>query len=251
MLAIAAAGVHEPLEAQRATLAIAAASDLQAVMPALVSQFERDTGIAASVTFGSSGSFFAQIQNGAPFDVFFSADVDYPRRLVASGHAEKDSLYAYATGHLVLWTRSDSGIDIARGLTILTDARVRRIAIANPDYAPYGRAAIAALQHEQVYERVKDKIVKGENISQTAQFAQSGNAQVGLLSLSLALGPALKGGKYVEVPASAYPPIRQAAVVLSASDDKGSARQLLTYLRRPAAVTLLQSFGFAAPDATR
>src|SRR5215475_14516689 len=118
--------------AQRATLAVAAASDLQAVLPPLVSQFERDTGIAAKVSFGSSGNFFAQIQNGAPFDVFFSADVDYPRRLVSSGHAEKDSLYEYATGHLVVWTRADSGIDVRRGLAVVTDDRIRRVAIANP-----------------------------------------------------------------------------------------------------------------------
>src|SRR5215510_5276084 len=109
------------LHAQRATIAVAAASDLQAVMPELVSRFERDTGIAGKVSFGSSGTFFAQIQNGAPFDVFFSADIDYPQRLVASGHAEKDTLYEYAVGHLVVWTRSDSGIDVGRGLTVVTD----------------------------------------------------------------------------------------------------------------------------------
>ena len=233
--------------AQRPSIAVAAASDLQAVMPELLRGFERDTGIAARVSFGSSGNFFAQIQNGAPFDVFFSADVDYPRRLVASGHADKDTLYEYATGHLVVWTRSDSGIDVRRGLAVVTDDRVRRIAIANPTFAPYGRAAVAALQHEKLYERIKDKLVLGENISQTAQFAQTGNAQVAIISLSIARGPALKEGKYTEVPAASYPPLEQAAVVIAASKDKPSARQLVAYLKRDATVTLLQKFGFAAP----
>jgi len=250
-MAIAAGGGNRSLDAQRTTLAVAAASDLQAVMPPLVSQFERDSGIGARVSFGSSGNFFAQIQNGAPFDVFFSADVDYPRRLVSSGHAEKDSLYEYATGHLVVWTRSDSGIDVQKGLSIVVDERVQRIAIANPEFAPYGRAAVAALQHQQLYDQVKDKLVKGENISQAAQFAETGNAQVGLLSLSLALGPALKGGRYVQIPATFHPPIQQAAVVLTVSKDKASARQLLAYLRRPSTAKLLESFGFEPPAAGR
>jgi molybdate transport system substrate-binding protein len=238
------------LMAQDSTIAVAAAADLQAVMPELVSRFERERGIHARVSYGSSGNFFAQIQNGAPFDVFFSADVDYPKRLVASGHAEAASLYEYAIGHLVIWTRSDSGIDVTRGLSIVTDDRVRRIAIANPQYAPYGRAAVAALQHEQLYERVKGKLVLGENLSQTAQFAQTGNAQVGIISLSLALGPALKSGKYAEIPTTFHPPIQQAAVVLSGAKNKAAARQLLDYLQRPATAKLLQSFGFA-PGASR
>lgn len=239
------------VETRRPTVAVAAAADLQAMMPQLASRFERDTAIHATVSYGSSGNFFAQIQNGAPFDVFFSADVDYPKRLVASGHAEADSLYEYATGHLVVWTRSDSGIDVKRGLAIVTDERVKRVAIANPQYAPYGRAAVAALQHEQLYERVRGKLVLGENLSQTAQFAQTGNAQVGIISLSLARGPALESGTYAEVPTTFHPPIQQAAVVLRRSQNKVAARQLLAYLRRPDAATLLQRFGFAPPGGSR
>jgi molybdate transport system substrate-binding protein len=246
-LAVGDAGV----QAQRATVAVAAAADLQAVMPDLVTRFERDTGIHATVSYGSSGNFFAQIQNGAPFDVFFSADVDYPKRLVASGHADADSFYEYATGHLVVWTRADSGIDVRRGLAVVTDERVARVAIANPQYAPYGRAAVAALQHERLYENVKGKLVLGENLSQTAQFAQTGNAQVGIISLSLARGPALRSGTYAEVPTAFHPAIQQAVVVLRGSKKKAEARQLLDYLRRPQTATLLQSFGFAPPGATR
>jgi molybdate transport system substrate-binding protein len=136
---------------------------------------------------------------------------------------------------------------VTRGLSIVADARVKRVAIANPRYAPYGRAAVAALQHEQLYERVKSKLVLGENLSQTAQFAQTGNAQVGIISLSLARGPALKTGKYIEVPTTFHPPIQQAAVVLSGSKSKAAARRLLDYLRRPETAKLLQSFGFAPP----
>ncbi len=234
----------------RPPLAVAAASDLQAVFPELTSRFERDTGVKVTASFGSSGNFFAQIKNGAPFDVFFSADIDQPRQLVASGHAEADTLYQYATGRIVLWTRKDAGIDVRQGLKVLQDARVRRIAIANPRHAPYGRAAVAALRHEAVYDAVQGKLVMGENISQTAQLVDSGNADVGIIALSLALGPALRGsGTYFEIPATAHPPIEQAAVVLTASRSKETARELVAYLRRPAIGELLQRFGFAVPHA--
>src|SRR5262249_39286305 len=158
------------------------------------SRFEKDTRQPVRVTFGSSGNFFAQIQNGAPFDVFLSADIDYPKRLEAAGQAEPGTVYTYATGHIVLWTRKDSGIDVSRGLAVLADERVRRIAVANPQHAPHGRAAVAALRHEHLYDRIQSKLVFGENISQTAQFAQSGSSDVGMIALSLALGPSLKSG---------------------------------------------------------
>src|SRR4029077_16306355 len=164
---------------------------------------------------------------------------------------ERGSLYQYATGHLVLWTRTDSGIDVRRGLAVLTDSSVRRIAIANPEYAPYGRAAVEALRHEGLYERVRGKFVLGENISQAAQFAQSGSADVGVLALSLALSPALKSsGTYVDIPESWYPPIEQATVVLTSSRQKPLARQFIEYLKKPDSVRILESFGFAVPHAT-
>jgi molybdate transport system substrate-binding protein len=233
------------------TLTVAAASDLQSALPAMVSQFEKDTGQKVTLTFGSSGNFFTQIRNGAPFDVLLSADIDYPRRLEDSGEAERGSLYAYAIGHIVLWTRNDSGIDVRAGLPVLLGPAVRRIAIANAEVAPYGRAAVAALRHERLYERVQGKFVVGENISQTAQFAQSGGADVGLLALSAALSPALKSaGTYVEIPESWYPPIEQAAVVLASSRQKTLARQFIDYLKKPDSLRILQSYGFAVPHAT-
>jgi molybdate transport system substrate-binding protein len=232
-------------------LAVAAASDLQFALPAITAQFEKETGQQIRLTFGSSGNFFTQIQNGAPFDVYLSADIGYPRRLEESGAAERASLYEYATGRLVLWTRTDSGIDVLRGLTALAEARVKRIAIANPEHAPYGRAAVAALRHERLYERVRSKFVLGENISQAAQFVQSGSADVGVLALALALSPTLKSsGTYVEIPESWYPPIEQAAVVLTSSKQKPLARQFIDYLKKPDTVRILQSFGFAVPQAT-
>jgi molybdate transport system substrate-binding protein len=235
------------LDAQQ-PLTVAAASDLQAALPAIAAEFEKDTGQKVTLTFGSSGNFFAQIQNGAPFDVFLSADIEYPRRLERAGLAEPGSLYEYATGRIVLWTRSDSGIDVRRGLPVVADATVRRIAIANPAHAPYGRAAVAALRHERLYEQVRAKFVLGENISQSAQFVQSGNAEVGILALSLALAPALrKIGAYVEIPASVHPPIEQAAVVLAASPRKAIARQFVGALKQPPARRILQSYGFAVP----
>jgi molybdate transport system substrate-binding protein len=229
-------------------LTVAAASDLQSALPAMVSQFEKDTGQHVRLTFGSSGNFFTQIENGAPFDVFLSADIDYPRRLEAARQAEPGSLYEYATGRIVLWTRNDSGIDVRQGLKVVTDGSVRRIAIANPEHAPYGRAAVSALRHEGLYERVQGKLVLGENISQAAQFAQSGSAEVGVVALSLALSPTLKNsGTYAEIPDAWYPPIEQAAVVLTSSRQKALARQFVDYLKKPESVRLLQSYGFAVP----
>jgi molybdate transport system substrate-binding protein len=238
--------VIEGSSAQSArTLRVAAASDLQAALPELVERFERETRATVTVSFGSSGNFVAQIQNGAPYDLYLSADIDYPRQLIASKHADAQSLYRYATGRLVLWTRRESGIDVRRGLAILRDARVRRIAMANAKLAPYGRAAEAALRRENLYDAVRDKLVIGDNISQTAQLVDSGNADVGIIALSLALGPTLRAsGHYFEVPESAHPPIEQAAVVVAASKNKDLANELLAYLKRPEVARLLHQFGF-------
>jgi molybdate transport system substrate-binding protein len=188
------------------------------------------------------------MQNGAPFDVFLSADIDYPRQLEAGGLSEPGTLYPYAKGRLVLWTRNDSGVDVRRGLAVLSDAHVRRVAIANPEHAPYGRAAVAALRHEGLYDRVQAKLVLGENISQAAQFAQSGSADAGVIALSLALSPALKSsGTYIEIPEAWHPPIEQAACVLASSRQKALARQFLDYLKKSESVRILRSYGFTLP----
>jgi molybdate transport system substrate-binding protein len=237
-LLVAAAATAQPLR-------VAAASDLQAALPAIAARCETATGHEVAVTFGSSGNFFTQVQNGAPFDVFLSADIDYPRELERDGQAEKGSLYRYATGRIVLWIRNESTIDLTRGLAVLADPGVRKVAIANPDHAPYGRAAVAALHHAGVHGRVQPKLVRGENISQAAQFVQSGNADAGIVALSLALAPALKSsGRYVEIPESFYPPIEQAAVVIAASKQKTIGRQFVDFLKQPESARTLQTFGF-------
>lgn len=246
-IAILCAAVSSPRGSAQAprTLRVAAASDLQAALPEIIKGFERESNATVSVSFGSSGNFFAQIQNGAPYDVYFSADIEYPRQLVASKHAEAASLYRYATGRIVLWTRKDSGIDVQRGLSIVKDAAVRRIAIANAKLAPYGRAAEAALRRQNLYDAIRPKLVIGDNISQTAQLVDSGNADVGIIALSLALGPALRAsGQYFVIPQSAHPPIEQAAVVITASKNKQLAGELLAHVKRPEVARRLHEFGF-------
>jgi molybdate transport system substrate-binding protein len=230
------------------TLIVAAASDLQTELPDIAARFERETGSTVTLSFGSSGNLFTQIQNGAPFDLFLSADIAYPKQLAASGAADAASLYGYATGRIVLWTRKESGIDVRPGLTVLTGARIRHIAIANPEHAPYGRAAVAALRHEALYDAVKGKFVLGENIAQTAQFAESGNAEVGIISLSLALAPALRGsGSYVAIPSASHPPIEQGAIVVSGSRNKPLASRFIAYLKQPDIKRLLDQAGFTTP----
>jgi molybdate transport system substrate-binding protein len=231
-------------------LTVAAASDIQPVLPAIAAQFERETGQKVTLTFGSSGNFFAQIQNGAPFDVFMSADIDYPKQLERAGLTEPGSLYRYALGRIVVWTRNDSGVDIRSGLASLADPKVKRVAIANPEHAPYGRAAVAALRRESLYDRVQPKLVLGENISQAVQFAQTGNAEAGVIALSLALSaPLTESGTYVLVPESFHPPIEQAAIVVAASKQKPLARRFVELLKTPESVRLFSEYGFVVPSA--
>jgi molybdate transport system substrate-binding protein len=227
-----------------AILTIAAASDLQPVLPQIVARFEQQTGHTVRTSLGSSGNFLAQIRNGAPFDVFLSADIAYPKQVESAGLAEPGTLAPYATGTLVLWTRAGSGVDVRRGMQVLLESRVRRIAIANPHHAPYGRAAVVALENSKTYERVRSKLVLGENVSQAAQFVQSGNADVGLVPLSLARSGPMTAGDYELVPSSLYPPIEQAGVVLKSSHDKEAARAFLAFLRQPEVVKLLADAGF-------
>jgi len=227
------------------SLTVAAASDLQPVLPEIAKRFERETKIHVTTSFGSSGNFFAQIQNGAPFDLFLSADVEYPGRLEDSGHAVKGSRTEYAMGRIVLWTKKDSGVNVSMGFGIRASPRVRRIAIANPEHAPYGRAAVAAIEHEALYQELKSKLVLGENVSQAAQFVQSGNADAGIVALSLALSPPMKSsGTMYQIPADWYRPIIQAGVILEISRQKAAAKQFLDFLGRPEIARLLEQGGF-------
>ena len=227
-------------------ITVAAAADLQFALQDVKERFEKETGGRANLVFGSSGNFFTQIQNGAPFDLFFSADIEYPRQLEAAGLAEPGTLYEYAVGKLVLWVLADSALDPSQGLPVLLDPKIKKIAIANPAHAPYGRAAVAALRHEGIYERVSDRLILGENISQAASFVVSGNADIGIVALSLALGPSLKEkGKYAEIDPGDYPAIRQAAIVLKSSKKKPAAEQFLDYMKTPAVIEILKKYGFS------
>lgn len=225
-------------------LLVAAASDLQFAFPDVASRFQKETGHAVKFTFGSSGNFFSQIQNGAPFDLFFSADIDYPTQLQSAGLTAPGSLRRYATGKIVLWVSKQSTVDLKNGLRALLDPSIRKISIANPEHAPYGRAAVAALRHEKLYEQMRAKLVLGENISQAAQFVQSANADAGILALSLAVTAPLKdSGRYYEIPASFYPAIDQGVVILKSSKQRELAEEFVTFLKRPEIVVLLQTYG--------
>jgi molybdate transport system substrate-binding protein len=227
---------------------VAAAADLQFALQDVAARFEKDSGKSVKLTFGSSGNFFAQLQNGAPFDVFFSANLDYPRKLEAAGLVEPGSYYKYATGKIVLWVPTGSALDVSTGLRSLLNPAVKKIAIANPQHAPYGQAAVAALKKDGIYEQVSGKFVLGENISQTASFVASGAADVGIIALSLALGPNMKGnGSYTEIPSEDYPPIEQACVILKLSQVKAASQEFLQFLQRPEMQERLRSYGFAVP----
>jgi len=228
-------------------ITVAAAADMSAALPELAAAYTKKTGQTVKLSFGASGNLTNQIRNGAPFDVFFSADEDYPQQLIREGLAFEDTLYRYAVGRLVLWVPGDSPLDISTlGIKALLDPSVKKISIANPATAPYGRAAAATLRHFGIYDQVSAKLVIGENVAQAAQFVESGNAQAGLIALSHALAPAMKDkGRYWTVPLDAYPMLNQGTVVLSKSKQQDAARKFLEFVRTPEAASLLASYGFS------
>src|SRR5882762_5123970 len=229
-------------------ITVAAAVDLQFAMGDLASQYEKQTGNKVNVTYGSSGNFFSQLQNGAPFDLFFSADIDYARRLETAGLAEPGTLYPYAIGRIVIWAPADSKVDVTKlGWKALLSGSVQKIAIANPEHAPYGRAAVAAMQKAGIYDQVKAKLVYGDNISQAAQFVQSGNAQAGIVAKSLVVSPAMRDGKRWEIPADMHPALEQGAVILKDAKNKDAARAFLEFVKTPPGRAILATYGFEVP----
>jgi molybdate transport system substrate-binding protein len=229
-------------------LHVAAAADLTYCIDALSAAFgKQETGAQIKVSLGASGNFVAQIRNGAPFDVFLSADMAYPAQLAKEGAGDGTTLFTYAIGRAVIWSL-DARFDLQRGMRVFSDPRLTRVAIANPDVAPYGRAAKAALEHYAVWDAVKPKLVIGENIAQTAQFIQTGNAQLGIVSLTTVLAPKLKGqGNYVLVPDAGLPTIEQGAILTSHGKDNPLAARFLRFLQSPAARAILERSGFALP----
>jgi molybdate transport system substrate-binding protein len=235
--------------ARRGKVRVAAAADMNAVMGDLIMRFGGSHDVDVSVSYGSSGTFYAQLLNQAPFDMFLSADVAYPNQLAARGLTLPQSEFTYAIGRLALWAPASSPIDVEHdGLQVLTESSIAHIAVANPEYAPYGRAAVAALQAAGVYERVRPKLVFGENVAQTMQFVQSGAADVGLVGMSLALAPSVKGkGRLFEVPASSYPRLEQGGTILKWAADVDAARALRGFLLSADGQAILTRHGFSLP----
>ncbi len=231
-------------------LTIAAASDLNFAFKEIVSDFEKATGTHVRLSLGSSGNFFSQIQHGAPYDLYFSADIRYPQKLEQTGHAVPGSLYKYAVGRIVVWTPKASSVPVSQvGMDALLDPSIKKIAIANPKHAPYGRAAIAAMEHFKMYDRVKEKLVLGENISQAAQFVESGSADIGIVALSLASAPAMKeAGQYWEIPAASHPVLEQGAVILAGARNPQAAMAFLDFLKGPEGRQVMAGYGFVLPE---
>jgi molybdate transport system substrate-binding protein len=227
---------------------VAAAADLSYALQDLASRFEQKTGDRVTISFGASGNLYSQIKAGAPFDVFFSADLDYPKKLSADGLIDANSLRTYAVGHLVLWAPSSLGLNPQKlKMDLLTQSQVKKIAIANPEHAPYGRAAMAALEHFGLKEKIASKLVYGENVSQAAQFVQSGNAQAGFIALSLASSPAMKdSGTWWEVPLDAYPTLNQGVGIVATSKHKAAAKAFVDYVTSPEAAAILKRYGLGA-----
>jgi molybdate transport system substrate-binding protein len=229
-------------------LRIAAAADLRYALEDVVKAFRGlHGGMRVEPTYGSSGMFYAQLVNHAPFDLYLSADVQYPRKLAEQGMILPGSEFTYADGRIVLWTGNQTGVDIeSLGMEALRQPAVHHIAIANPAHAPYGRAAEAALRSVGIYDAVKGKLVMGENISQTFQMVQSGAAEVGIVALSLAIAPGAAGhGRYWEVPRNAYPRIQQGGAILKWTANPAAAQAFRAFLLAPEGRAILKRYGFS------
>src|SRR5215469_13187011 len=236
------------LSAQKKQLRVAAASDLQTVMPEIAAASQADSTHLAKLNVGSSSNLFAQIQNGAPFDVFFSADSEFPAKLIQANIAAPSSALVYGVGTLVLWLPANSKCDPQHEKwNRLLQTGVVKIAIANPAHAPYGRAAISAVQSGHVYDQVREKLVLGENISQAAQFVESGNAQAAILAFSqMRLSP-MSAGKYWHIPKESYPAIEQTVVSLKSARDKSAADDFIAFVTQGSGRATLQQSGFEPP----
>jgi molybdate transport system substrate-binding protein len=244
---LAAAGTA----AEKGAVRVAVAADLKFALEEIVEAFHRQhPDIKVQVTYGSSGNFYSQLSNRAPFDVFLSADVDYPRRLIRDGLAPADGEFLYGVGRIVLWVRQSSAINVEKlGMQSLLSPEARKIAIANPRHAPYGRAAEAAMKSMGVYERVKDRLVLGDTVLQAAQFVESGSADVGIISRSHALAPSFRDkGRFWEVPLDTYPRRVQGGVILSWVQDRSAAEALRDFVLGEEGRAILKSYGFDTPE---
>lgn len=233
-------------------LVVAMAADLRFVAVELQKEFEQQSpGITIEPVFGASGKLFAQIENKAPFDIFMSADLQFPQKLADGGIAKKDSLFHYAIGHIVLWVRKDSLLPVEeKGAEILKDPQLKKLAIANPKTAPYGRAAEAALKKLGLYEEIQGQLVLGENVAQTAQFAETGAADGAVIGLSFATAPEfINKGKYWKFPVDSFPPLVQGGAILEQTQHPAAAKKFCDYLQSPSAREIFKKYGFGLPVA--
>jgi molybdate transport system substrate-binding protein len=247
-----AAACRRTVQAPGAAVRIAAAADLRFALDEIVRTFRKShPDTAVTVSYGSSGMFYAQLLNGAPFDLFLSADVAFPRQLAERRLTLPQSEFTYGVGRLVVWVPASSSVDVEhKGLRALADPSIAHVAIANPEHAPYGRAATAALQAAGVYDAVKTKLVLGESVSQALQFVQSGAADAGVVALSLALSPTVAAqGHYAAVPLNLYPPMEQGGVVLRATAARDAAMAFRAFMLDEPARVVLKRFGFYLPAA--
>lgn len=230
---------------QQPKINIAAAADLKFAMDSIISAYKaQNPSTDIQVTYGSSGKFFQQITNGAPFDIFFSADVDYPNKIKYQGLTVGD-IKTYGIGQIVLWSKKTD--PNKQQMNILLNTSIQKIAIANPGHAPYGKRAEESLYYYKIYDKIQGKLVFGENISQTAQFVTSGAADIGIIALSLALSPAMKneGGKYYLIPEASHTPLEQAYVLLKHSAWNSTANKFYNFISSPDAIDILKYYGFS------
>lgn len=252
LVAFATIAIVGPAQAadssQRAELSIAAAANLVYALDALDAEFSRiNPNVTVTSATGASGSLVAQITQGAPYDVFLSADSTFPRALIKAGMADEKSLNTFAYGRLVLWT-TRPGVQVTDIAALLKNPAVQKLAMANADTAPFGRAAKQTLQRLGVWEEARPKIVLGENISQASQFVETGNADAGFVALSIVVSPKLRDkGQWVEVPNTLYDPLEQCAIITEHGAGSAAAARYLTFLRSAAARKILEEFGYGIP----
>lgn len=229
-------------------LRVAAAANLTPVMPELVAAFQAaHPEIKVETSFGASGNLIAQIRHGAPYDVFLSADLDYPQALIAAGQAEPNSLLVFAVGRLALWSRQEN-LDLHDLVAVLRKPSRQKIALAHPATAPYGRAAQQTLEHLGLWDSLQSKLVVAENISQAVQFVDSGNAELGFVALASLKSLALVGrGSWQVVPATLHTPLQQGAVITKYGAGQSAAKKLMTFLRSDAARNVFARYGYEVP----
>lgn len=238
----------KPAADQPKPLRIAAAADLAKAFGEIGPVFQKKTGTEPKYSFGSTGLLAKQIEEGGPFDVFAAANVSFAEQVVKAGACDGATKHLYARGRIVVWSSSKSTVELPRSIADLADPRFTKVAIANPDHAPYGKAAEQALGHAGVLDTVRPKLVLGENVQQTLQFAQTGNVDAAIVALSLAV--VAKDGAYVPVDESLYAPIDQAMVVCKHGGNAELGKQFTDFVSGAEGRAIMKKYGFLLPGET-